>query len=329
MITRCENKYCYVSKVLLVGENISDEHIIPNALGGHLKSPDLVCENINNTVFAKLDAILSNSVELAQLIKFKRERNEQATIVGISTDGIKYAVNNIQKGKLLPMKPLKVIDESGNELLKIPASQKDEYTKSQLKKYPELKREDIEKNYTVVSENVYKEIHFPNGINIFKTKESFRAIAKIATNFAVLNNVSKNYFPKFIEFIRGGDDLSNIQLGYFYPKELLTYDFGEKEISHILHLKGCQREKILYCYIELFNTHCFIVNLSYHYHGPNFEKSYIWDVINGQELKKEIALNLTYDYLSKRQYLWYPNAECDYKERLTRTSLICDLDIKI
>ena len=327
---RCENKYCYISNVLLARENISDEHIIPNAMGGHLKSPNLVCKEINNTLFAKLDAILSKSVEIAQLIKFKRDdQKEQPTIIGISTDGMKYADNNMQKGKLLPIKPLKVVDESGKELLKLQVSQKEEYIKSQLKKYPTLKREAIENNLKEVFEDDYNDIHFRNGINIFTTKEPFRAIAKIATNFAVLNNISTNYFRGFIEFIKGGNDLSNIQLGYFYPNELLIYDFEEKEISHILYLKGCQKEKILYCYIELFNTHCFVVNLSYHYHGPTFEKSYIWDVLNAQELRKDIALNLTYSYLSKRQYLWYPNAENDYKERLKRTSLICDLKLRI
>lgn len=329
MIARCSNKNCYITNIPLENENISEEHIIPNALGGHLKSPDLVCTEINNNLFAKLDATLSNSIELSQLIKFKRDRREQPSIIGTSIDGMKYAVNNMQKGTLLPMKPLKVIDESGEELLKFPASQKEEYFKSLLKKNPHLKREELEKTYIEVFEDVYKNIHFPNGINIFTTKEPFRAIAKIATNFAILNDISKKYFPGFIEFIKGSNDLSNIQLGYFYPKEFLAYDFEEKEISHILYLKGCEKEKILYCYIELFNTHCFIVNLSYHYHGPYFEKSFIWDVLNASELKKPISLSLTYDYLAKRQYLWYTDAENDYKERLKRTIAVCNLKIKI
>ena len=327
MIVKCSNKNCYISGILLTENNISDEHIIPNSLGGHLKSPDLVCTEINNNLFAKLDVLLSKSIELAQLIAFKRDRNEQPTILGISTDGLKYLVNNELKGKLMPIKPFKVIDEFGEEYIKLPASQKEEYIESVLKKNSSLKREDLK--YKEFYEDVYKDIHFPDGVTIFKTKDAFRGIAKIATNFAILNDITKNYFEGFIEFIKGGNDLSRIQLGYFYPKNLLKYEFEEKEISHIIYLKGCEKEKILYCYIELFNTHCFIVNLSYKYEGLDFEKSYIWNLFTATELKKSISLNLTFEYLSKRQYLWYPEVEDDYKERLKRTNSICNLKLKI
>lgn len=143
----------------------------------------------------------------------------------------------------------------------------------------------------------------------------------------MVNNLGITNFPDLLEFIKGRGDLTRIHLGYFYPKELLTYKIDEDEISHILFLKGNKEENILYCYIELFNTHCFIVILNRQYSGKSFEKSYIWDVLKARELKKDISLDLSRDYLEQREYMVYPEVESDYKERLKRTSDICDLGI--
>ena len=328
MRVRSLNKYCYLNGDLLTENNIADEHIIPNALGGHLRCPDLVCEEINNTLFARLDAQLSKSIELSQLIKFERERGDQPSITGTGADGFKYSVNNDKVGTLLSLEPFLYIDKEGNKFKKFPVSQEEEYIQSYLKKNPQSDRDDIEKKYKSIFEEKYQEMDFKNGLNIITNKEPFRAIAKIATNFSVLQNLGKSYFLDFIEFIKGSDDLSKIKLGYFYPKELLSYKFEQDEISHILYLKGSVKEKILYCYIELFNTHCFIVILNQNYSGPAFEKSYIWDLRKTKELQKHICLNLTKEYLMQRDYMFYDKVEADYTERLKRTNLICDLKIK-
>ncbi|MEJ7678956.1 MAG: HNH endonuclease [Segetibacter sp.] len=138
---RSLNKVCYISGEVLTDNNSSEEHIIPNALGGHLKSYNLVSEQINNTLFAKIDALLSKSIEFSQLIKFKRDRGEQPQITGVNSEGIRYSVDNNQKGTLLPLKPFLFTDENGNKFTKFPASQKEQYIESQLKKNPHLTRE--------------------------------------------------------------------------------------------------------------------------------------------------------------------------------------------
>lgn len=329
MTVRCSNKYCYIKGDLLTEANLADEHIIPNALGGHLKCPDLICEKINNDLFSKLDALLAKSIELSQLIDFKRERGYPPSITGTSIDGLKYSVSKDKIGTLLPLKPFLFVDNNGNKFKKFPASQKDEIINSELRKNPKLSRDDIEKKMHFTFEDEYKQIDYKSGLNIFTNKEPFRAIAKIATNFAVLNEIHPSHFLDFIEFIKGNDDLSKIKLGYFYPqKEALLYQFDEGEISHIIHLKGDIEENILYCYIELFNTHCFIVILDQNYSGESLEKSYIWDLLKAKELKKAISMNLTRNFLLKRSYMFYNKAEIDYTKRLKRTNKICDLKIK-
>ena len=44
--------YCYICDEELTDTNNSDEHIILNAIGGHLHSNKLLCKRCNNTLGA-------------------------------------------------------------------------------------------------------------------------------------------------------------------------------------------------------------------------------------------------------------------------------------
>ena len=46
---------CYLCGTLLNESNRSVEHIIPNAIGGHLKSKNLLCKDCNSNTGQKID----------------------------------------------------------------------------------------------------------------------------------------------------------------------------------------------------------------------------------------------------------------------------------
>ncbi|MBK8089043.1 MAG: hypothetical protein IPK31_14485 [Chitinophagaceae bacterium] len=77
-----------------------------------------------------------------------------------------------------------------------------------------------------------------------------------------------------------------------YPN-LTIYTPLENEVSHIIRLLGNPTEKILYAYIELFNTHNFIVRLNDNYDGIALDESYAFDLIEIKELVRSIPLNYT------------------------------------
>lgn len=320
------NTNCYITDTPFSKDNVALEHVIPNCLGGHLKSKRLVTKAINTGMFDKIDAELCSSIELSYLIKFKRDRGNQPKIIGTTSEGLKYTVNSDRIGKLLPTKPFEFTDKTGKKHKKFPLAQKEEIIASVLKKNPNLDRETIEKKIHVSFEPKNEKIHYKNGLNIVTSIDCFRAIAKIATNFFILNNGNKSYISGTIDFIKGGD-LSKIKLGYFYPDKLLDYKFGENEVSHILYLKGCRKEKILYCYIELFTCHCFIVILNQNYSGPEINESYIWDLQDAKVLSKKISLSISRHFLMNRRYMFYQGVEEDYSERLLRLTKILNLGI--
>ena len=323
----CQNTKCYITDKPL-SQNEAEEHIIPNALGGHLKSRRLVLTSINTELFDKLDAELARRIEISKLVNFKRDRGVKPFIIGTGSDGFQYLVNSNRTGKLLPIKPIEYVDVQGKKFSKFPLTQKNEIISARLKKNPHLTKEEIETSIKEEFEDKCNEMDYEFGLNIIaNSKDSFRAIAKIATNYAVLNNINKNEFLDFIDFIKGGG-LEKIKLGYFYPQKRLNYDLSSNELSHILYLKGCSKENLLYCYIELFNTHCFIVILNENYNGHDINENYIWDLVNAKELNKPISMNLSRDFLLSRSYMYYQEVESDYAIRLRRLNKICHLKIK-
>ncbi|MEO6454648.1 MAG: hypothetical protein ABIN97_11265 [Ginsengibacter sp.] len=324
----CTNTQCYITDEPL-SPNETFEHIIPNALGGFLKSNKLILSRINTGLFDKLYAELADRIEIAHLFKFKRDRGQQPPIKGTTKDGIEYLMHEGSKVSMLSRKPDEVQSETGEPLLKFPLHQKQEIIAARLKKNPKLNKEELEKSIIEEHNEGLDTLYYKHNLNIIVNSfDSFRAVAKIATNYAVLNNFNKTLFVDFINFIKGEDNLHSIHLGYFYPKNFLNYEIGSKEVSHILYLKACNREKLLYCYIELFNLHCFIVILNYDYHGENFTVKYIWDVQAARELNKDISLNVTSDFLASRDYMYYPEVEKDYTERLMRLAEVLNLRIK-
>jgi 5-methylcytosine-specific restriction endonuclease McrA len=73
---------CYLCPTPLNGENISDEHIIPDSIGGRLKTDTLLCDTCNkktgqlfDSVFAKYGNILASKYNI------KRDRGNVQTFI--------------------------------------------------------------------------------------------------------------------------------------------------------------------------------------------------------------------------------------------------------
>jgi hypothetical protein len=56
---------------------------------------------------------------------------------------------------------------------------------------------------------------------------------------------------------------------------------------------------LLYCYIELYNSHKFIVILNDNYDGPDLEESYIFDVRSKEVLQKQVIVEITRPFLEE------------------------------
>src|SRR6187455_2370107 len=96
---------CYNCTDEITSTNQSDEHIIPNSIGGRLKSKKLLCEKCNKGFGKTIDAEFSKQLDvLAAFFTVKRNRQKNFVIKNAKTNsGDKYHL--LDGRKPMPIKP--------------------------------------------------------------------------------------------------------------------------------------------------------------------------------------------------------------------------------
>lgn len=87
--------YCYICDEELTDTNNSDEHIILNAIGGHLHSNKLLCKKCNNTLGDSADAKLAEDLSFyTDMLKVKKVRKNPHKQIMLDDEGREVAVYN-------------------------------------------------------------------------------------------------------------------------------------------------------------------------------------------------------------------------------------------
>jgi len=110
---------CYLCKIELDNKNKSLEHIIPNALGGKLKSKHILCESCNKNL-SKIDSDLCNNLSIfTTYVNPKTDRPTKFQVKAIM-DG-KEVILRSQMNLSTPFKPQISKDENGRTRIDIEA----------------------------------------------------------------------------------------------------------------------------------------------------------------------------------------------------------------
>lgn len=284
-------KICYCCGVQLNKENFSVEHIFPNSIGGKLKSSKLLCITCNNFLGSEIDNELAKQLNLfMNFFMIKRENGKFQPISGKTKVGEEYILN----GTEIKSKPKISVDKNsvsfrGNdeEDLKI-------YFKGLLKKYPQLKIEDIIAN---ANKGRYY-LNEPISINLNVGGEKFfRAITKIAINFYIHKGGNRENIIKILDYIKGNSTTKKIFYHFGFTNENLKVD--EQNLYHFIKIVGDTTEKILYCYIELFGTLKFIIYLNDEFEGQNTDYQYFYNLFSRKTIKDSIAIKYRRDEITE------------------------------
>lgn len=286
---------CYICRFELTEANKSKEHIILNALGGKLKSSDLLCKGCNNKLGNTADAVLAKQFALiAALLDISRERNDIPIIKGGKLkDGTEVHLENGNTPRLAkPKLESKVID-GGVEYKVVARDEKEmhQLLSSIKKKHAHF---DIEKAMESAKSNHSRLKEPVTYQQIFGGIDAFRSIAKTAINFYIYKKGNPNTIKDLIPFIQGTSDLDIVK--HYHPDKSI-YKKEPHEVIHLIHLVGKKYDRVLYCYIEFFSTHSYLVKLSMDYDGPNISHTYGYDLLNNKLVTKEVKLKLNRDFL--------------------------------
>lgn len=272
---------CYLTGIELSEDNKSLEHILPNALGGQLKSREVLCSEANLKLSDLIDTEFNEIFEgTYRRLPLDKDRQTNRGIVGVHQ---KYNEEIVFKdNKCFPRKP---IYDNIKQFVYAQTEKMGNGYIEHLKKNGKIPQEQEVKVWTDLS----GDIGFPFKIdnNIFP-----KGFAKIAAGFATLKGVDRNYLKRAIDLTKKEFRNDIILLPFFpiTPQEVIFEKETYKSVHYPLHtivLKGIKKEAILYCYVELFSTFQYIVILDDKYEGEDIYHTYFYDLLNA----KEIAYN--------------------------------------
>jgi len=308
---------CYICGSQINSENESEEHILPNCIGGRSKSKNLLCKSCNSDLGNSVDSYLCYALgSIATRLDIKRESGKPHAFESIRADtGEKVMVS--RGGVPRWQGPLKVKRVGLDLRIEGPGDfrDKDRLIEAIRKK---LERKNVDFDFDTylqeLEEAGIRERHLFEALENVKMDETggrpelmhsfelgdkeLRAICKIAVSFYLYNKGNHKCVEHLAHYIKFGDSTSNYVFLYYPENEIVT-DKNNDEILHTIVLIGDVNERVLYSYIELFSTFKYIVLLDGAYTGAGLSKSYCFDVTQSQVVNKLVDLKI-----SKNELLW-------------------------
>jgi len=268
-----KNFFCCVCNQTISCEQVSNEHVIPNALGGRIISKQILCKKHNSFFGDTLDKDFINIFAgFSRRMDLSTDRKTCDRIEGRHVDlGVEIVFKD---NKVFPVKPY--YDPSTKTLYCQDEETKEQYLKKLLKDGHDISaihfRDDLSGMFL---------IDFKLDNEIFK-----KGFGKIAVNYAVfcgLENFSADHFyrnPPSESFL-------NIKLIPWLPdtsESLFEEDLDD--VMHVLTLRNDPWNKILYCYVELFSTFKHVVLLAENWSEDIFY-SYCFNLTKNKQITLE------------------------------------------
>ena len=294
---------CYLCGKELTDKNSSNEHIIPNALGGKLTAK-ILCKECNSNLGSSFDNCLAKSLEwFSCKINHSRSRGTVQP-VKVSIDGM--TALSLQGGNYEGTKVEKVKNNhyqihalGKNACLQAKKKAKEIIQKS-AKKYnwsEDKVNEQLEKLNSKIENNI-KQIEHPivNFSIKFGDKDALLSVLKTAINFAIMKDIPLNYLNDAITVIKNHNDNDfKSFVNMFYPENI----FPENSIYHTLILKGDPQIGSLYCLLSFYGVFNAIVLLSSNYNGEQILHSYCYDIWNEKEVPFSVNPCLTKEEIAE------------------------------
>jgi len=298
-LTTMEDKkyYCYVCDNELTEENKSDEHIILNAIGGHLHSYTIMCKDCNSKLGEMADAKLAEDLSFyTDILCVKKNRQNRHRQIMTNEDGQDIIVEGAGEKLKLRRPYVKKESDGDNTQIQITARNLDEL-KGLLKgliKDKTLPQKDADKIMEKATMKEYRpRLKKTNTISTV----AFPSIVKSAVNYYVDIFHDVPTIKHLIPYIKGEKDTKEVL--YLHHFKELPYEVTRGQITHMIHLEGDKSTKLLYAMMEYYGIFIYIVVLDSNYLGDPVNKTYTYDTVSATEIDRSFSLPLTLDDLEK------------------------------
>lgn len=279
---------CFVCSDPITAANDSREHVIPNAIGGRLKTKGFACEPCNNTSGHKWDNALAQQLQaLCLFFHVARERGETRPFAVETTAGEQLMM--LPGGGLgLPRPTWKEVKTGERIQIQIAARNHKEarqMLKGIRRKYPNA---NVDEN---VLSTATQHTSYPNGLVKFSISIGGtlggRSIVKTAAAFAHHVGIPVSACNLATKYIR--EQSADACFGYYYERDLIaSRPMGVP--FHCVAISADPTSGRVFGYVEYFAGHRMIVCLSDSYDGPRVSECYAIDPTTGQKLKLAVQI---------------------------------------
>lgn len=289
--------YCYICGSELTEENQSDEHIILNAIGGHLHSYSILCKKCNNDLGEKADSRLAEDLSFyTDMLKVRKNRQNPHKQIMMDKDGHEVVVKDAGRHLELRKPSIEIQKDGEGTHINVKARNKKEVSGllRRLVKEGTVSQEDADKISSKAEIKKHKPVLTKRTVI---SEEAFPSIIKSAVNYYMDSYHDLNTIKQLIPYIKGEKDAKEVLFLHHFKD--LPYITNSKEVTHMIHLEGHKETKLLYAMMEYYGIYVYIVVLNQNYQGPDINQTYAYDVIEGKKNRTEFCIDINIKRLDR------------------------------
>lgn len=276
----------------ITSENDTEEHIIPNSIGGRKKVKGFICNECNNRTGETWDTEIAKQLNpLSLYFRISRERGNAPSQIFDTTGDSALTLNH--DGSLSLSKPSyseSKIDNGVNISIKdrdIKEAKK--MLQGVKRKYPNINLEEtLEK---AESKRSYSNYMIKFNLN-FGGHDSVRSIIKSTLALISYSGNDVICCELAIDYLTNKSD--NACFGYFYERDLIK-NRPEGVPLYCVAIDANSTTGLIICYVEYYGIYRVIGCLSDNYNGNSYNTVYALNPIDGKELNINIDLKISLD----------------------------------
>lgn len=296
---------CFICGETLTKDNQTIEHIIPNALGGKLKSSDLLCRKCNSNMGEQIDAELARELNnLMFFLNANRQRGKAQPIIWEAKDGKQYYLD--LEGHIIEKGKREIEETIEGDKIKIKSKDMKTLQKYIRKKYPNISEEEIARNSITITEHS-EQIEMKTQIT-FGDEKAFLANLKIAIEFFLYNGLESNDIKGAINDLKN-QKTNRVEL---FVGQGITLCPNETDSFNSIMLCCDSESQIAYVIIEFFSAIQILVKLTDQYSGKTLSKLYS-EGLKSTKIKE--AENIPFPIEPKKAFMFeYPLSNLNFNE---------------
>ncbi|WP_274240089.1 MULTISPECIES: HNH endonuclease [unclassified Enterobacter] len=280
---------CAICNNEINNSNDTNEHIIPNSIGGRRKVRGFICLDCNNNAGQTWDSEISKQLNHFNILFItKRERGTPPSERVKTISGAEYIIHH--EGGMSPSKPnIKTIHQDGQDKISIMARDINEARKmvnGLKRKYKSLDEE------LVLNQLEQKQEYLTEPLQVtmsFGGPKAGRSIVKTALALAYEAGITPSACTNALEYLQ--NDSKEACFGFYYSEDLIL-NRPIKTPLHCVSIYGNPTSGLLIAYVEYFGIQRLICCLSDNYSGEELSRTYALNPITGKEM--DLVVNMKF-----------------------------------